>query len=166
MPDQQRYFLSGVAEKATPDGAEAWVHADGFHVDTARARLDLDAIWDFLGHVYWTEGLPREQVMKSIANSAVFGLYAPDGRQIGFARVVSDYARFAWLSDVYVLEEHRGRGFGSWLVETILGYWRFRDVVRWTLATTQAHGLYEKFGFAPHPDSRRIMVLDLPPKGR
>jgi GNAT superfamily N-acetyltransferase len=122
-----------------------WRH-DGYLISTDRSGLDVDAIWQFLRTSYWATGVAREVVEQSIENSLPFGMYAPDGAQAGFARVVTDRVRFAWLADVFVLDAHRGRGLGVWLVQTVVGH---PDVepVRILLGTNDAHGLYERFGF-------------------
>jgi GNAT superfamily N-acetyltransferase len=128
---------------------------DGYLISTDPARLDRDAIWRFLRTTYWSPGVARDVVERGIENSLVFGLYSADGEQAGFARVVTDYARFAWLADVFVLEAHRGSGLGVWLVETAVGHPRLAGL-RFVLATADAHGLYERFGFGP-VDAARLM---------
>jgi GNAT superfamily N-acetyltransferase len=131
---------------------------DGYELSTDPARLDRHAIHEFLRTSYWSPGIPFEVVDRGIDGSLPFGLYAPGGRQAGFARVVTDGASFAWLADVFVLEAHRGRGLGKWLVETILAHPRLGDVRRLTLATADAHGLYARYGFKP-ADAARVMEL-------
>jgi GNAT superfamily N-acetyltransferase len=121
---------------------------DGYLISTDPDRLDRAAIWRFLQTSYWSPGIAREVVERAIEHSPVFGLYAPDGAQAGFARAVTDHARFAWLADVFVLEAHRGRGLGVWLVETIVAHPELARM-RIVLATADAHGLYERFGFVP-----------------
>jgi GNAT superfamily N-acetyltransferase len=117
-------------------------------ISTDRARLDLSMIHDFLTNSsYWAVGRKLETVQRSIEHSLSFGLY-DDERQIGFARVVTDYATFAWLADVFVLEEARGLGLGTWLVEVILSHPELQGFRRWTLATKDAHEIYRKFGFS------------------
>ena len=105
-------------------------------------------IWQFLRTAYWSPGIERDVVNRGIDNSLVFGLFAPEGQQAGFARVVTDWARFAWLADVFVLEPHRGKGLGVWLVETVVNDPQLASL-RIVLATADAHGLYERFGFGP-----------------
>lgn len=119
-----------------------------YAISTDRARLDLSVIHDFLTNSsYWAVGRELETVRRSIENSLPFGLY--DGeRQIGFARVVTDYATFAWLADVFVLEAARGQGLGTWLIEVILSHPDLQGFRRWTLATKDAHEIYRKFGFS------------------
>ena len=124
------------------------VHRDGYTISSDPARLDVDAIHAFLStESHWAKGIPRDVVVRSIAHSIVVGLYAPDGAQIGFARVITDLSTFAYLCDVYVLATHQGRGLGAWIVETVLALPELQRIRRWTLATKTAHGLYEKFGF-------------------
>ncbi len=119
---------------------------DGYAISDDRALLDRDTIWDFLRTSYWASGVPRDVIERSIENSLVFGLYDGDGRQAGFARAVTDRARFAWLGDVFVLEAHGGKGLGVWLVQSILEHPELAGV-RIVLGTADAHGLYERFGF-------------------
>src|SRR5690349_16595851 len=128
---------------------------DGYLISTDAALLDRAAIWGFLRTSYWSPGIAREVVDRGIDNSLVFGLYDESGAQAGFARVVTDRSRFAWLADVFVLERHRGRGLGVWLVETIVGHPELEGL-RMVLGTADAHGLYERFGFAP-VDAEQMM---------
>ena len=128
---------------------------DGFELDDDPARIDVDAVYKFLStEAYWAKGRSRETVERLIRDaSRVVGLYH-DGRQIGFARTVSDGASFAYLADVYVLPEYRGRGLGVELVREAVenSPWAER---RWLLHTEDAHALYEKFGFGP--GGRKLM---------
>ncbi|HUQ31981.1 MAG TPA: GNAT family N-acetyltransferase [Pyrinomonadaceae bacterium] len=117
-------------------------------ISTDRSRLDLNVIHDYLSNSsYWAVGRNFETVKRSVENSLAFGLYERD-RQIGFARVVTDYATFAWLADVFVLEPYQGRGLGTWLVEVILAHPELQGFRRWTLATKDAHEIYRRFGFS------------------
>jgi GNAT superfamily N-acetyltransferase len=135
---------------------------DGYEVDTDPARLDLDVIHGFLRTAYWSPGVARATVERSIANSLPFGLYAPDGGQAGFARVVSDRAVFAYVGDVFVLPEHRGRGLGVWLVQTLLAHPELQGLRRWYLATADAHELYRRFGFeGPQAPERHLFLEGL-----
>jgi GNAT superfamily N-acetyltransferase len=110
------------------------------------ARLDLDAIHGFLSRSYWSPDIPRETVARAIENSLCFGVYLGE-TQVGFARLVTDRATFAYLADVFVLEEHRGRGLSRALMELVMSHPEVQGLRRWLLATRDAHGLYRKFGF-------------------
>jgi ribosomal protein S18 acetylase RimI-like enzyme len=122
--------------------------ADGFRyeIDTDRARLDMRVIHGFLAASHWARGIPMAVVQHAIRRSLPFGLYK-DGRQVGFARVVTDHATVAYLADVFVLEEERGQGLGHWLVESILAHPALQGLRRWLLGTRDAHALYRKLGF-------------------
>jgi len=118
-----------------------------FQISTDKRRLDLDVIHDFLrNRSYWAQGRSVEVIKRGIDNSLNFGVYKGD-QQIGFARVVTDYATFAWLADVFLLEDYRGQGIGKWLVEVILAHPQLQGFRRWALATKDAHELYRSFGF-------------------
>jgi len=123
-------------------------HKEEFTISDDRARLDFAFIHQCLStQTYWATGRGREAVEKSFAHSHPFGIYQ-GGRQVGFARVVTDYATFAWLADVFVSDEFRGRGLGKWLVEVILSHAELQGFRRWVLATKDAHEIYRQFGFA------------------
>ena len=127
---------------------------DGFVISTDRSRLDIEAIQDFLAQdSYWARERTQEQTRTAIENSICFGVYDGD-RQIGFARVVSDCATFAYLGDVYIIREYRGRGLSKWLMETVISHPDLQGLRRWVLATRDAHSLYAKFGFMElvHPE--------------
>ena len=127
---------------------ETWERGD-YLISTDRARLDVALIHDFIANQsYWGQGRALAVVQRSLDNSLNFGLYN-DTQQVGFARVVTDYATFAWIADVFVLEEHRGRGLSKWLMEVMLSHPRLQGFRRWVLATKDAHLLYERFGFIP-----------------
>jgi len=132
-------------------------HKDDYTISTDPSRLDLDAIADMLTRAYWAQGRTPERIEKSIANSLVFGIYEGD-RQIGLARVVSDYATFAWLCDVFIHEDHRGKGLGKWLMETVHAHPDLQSLHRWMLATKDAHGLYQQFGWTPLTNPERWML--------
>lgn len=142
---------------------EAEWQQDGYEVSTDQARLDLDAVHEFLVQSYWSPGVPRELMERAIASSVAFGLYTAGGEQVGFARVVSDRAHFAYIADVYVLPAHRGRGLGVWLVECVMAHPDLKTVRRWMLATQDAHGLYGRFGFGPTARPERLMFIERPP---
>lgn len=133
-------------------------------ISTDPARVDVGLVHDFLAQrSYWAREVPLEVVRRSIEHALPFGLYAPDG-QAGFARVVTDYAVFAYLGDVFVLDAHRGRGLGTWLVETILGCPELQGLRRWDLATNDAHELYRRFGFREANPARTMERLDPAPE--
>ena len=138
-------------------------HRDGYAISDDRERLDLDVVWGFLRTAYWSPGVPRDVAAAAIEGSRPSGLYGPDGRQAGFARVVSDGAVFAWIADLFVLEEHRRRGLGAWLVETILSTDPIDHVRVVLLATDDGHGLYERFGFV-RAEEGRYLALRRPPE--
>ena len=132
-----------------------------FRVSTDPALLDVAVIHGFLTTSYWSPGVPEAIVRRSIEHSLPFGLY--DGKkQIGFARVISDYTTFAYLADVFVLDAWRGKKLAVWLMECVMSHPDLQKMRRWSLATRDAFGLYAKFGFAPlkHPD--RFMELHRP----
>ena len=129
---------------------------DGFRISTEKAELDRGVIHEFLRNSYWAKGIPRETVDRSIENSLCFGLY--DGvRLVGFTRVISDRATFGYLSDVFVLESHRGKGLATWFMETVMALPDLQGIRRWMLATADAHGLYRKVGFTALSRPERIM---------
>ena len=130
-------------------------------VDSNPAKLDMDVIHDFLANCYWSRGISRELLERAIRNSLCFGVYEDD-RQVGFARVVTDQATFAYLADVFVLESHRGRGIAKQLVAAIAADPRLQGLRRWVLVTRDAHLLYEKFGFKPLAAPDRFMELHNP----
>jgi GNAT superfamily N-acetyltransferase len=129
------------------------VHKDKFTISTDPMRLDIDAIADMLTRAYWAKGRTREVIARYVQHSLVFGLY--DGtRQIGLARIVSDYTTFAWLCDVFIHEDYRGHGLGKWLMQIIHSHPDLQGLRRWLLATRDAHDLYRQFGWTllDHPE--------------
>jgi len=133
-----------------------------FVISTERGRLDLDVIHGFLTNCYWAQGIPREIVARSIERSLCFGVYDGGGAQVGFARVVSDFATVAYLGDVFILDSHRGRGLSKWLMECITLHPALHKLRRWILLTRDAHGLYAQFGFTPVKSPERYMELHRP----
>lgn len=133
----------------------------GITVDTDPSRLDLDVIHGFLSTCYWARGIPRDTVARSIDHSLCFGAYSGD-RQIGFARVVTDYATFAWIADVFVTEGQRGTGVSRALMDAIVAHPRLQGLRRWMLATRDAHGLYAKYGFKLLAAPERFMEVHDP----
>jgi GNAT superfamily N-acetyltransferase len=128
-----------------------------FLISTDPARLDLDAIHNFLTNCYWARGVPLEVVARSIENALCFGIYDSGGVQVGFARVISDFATIAYVGDVFVLESHRGRGLGKWLMECIMQHPALQNLRRWILTTRDAHGLYAQVGFTAVKSPERYM---------
>lgn len=133
-----------------------------YTISTDAARLQTDAIYKFLiEESYWARERTREQTMTAIKNSLPFGVYKGEN-QIGFARVVTDYATFAYIGDVYILSEFRGKGLSKWLMETILAHPDLQGFRRWILATKDAHALYAKFGFTALKVPERWMERTAP----
>ena len=133
-------------------------HRDQFTISTDPARLDVDAIVDMLTRAYWAVGRPRERTERALHNSLVFGVYHGD-RQIGVARVISDYSIFAYLCDVFIHEDYRAHGLGKWLIQTIMEHPDLKEMRRWVLVTHDAHGLYKQFGFTSIEDPEHWMQL-------
>lgn len=131
-------------------------HNPPYLISTDPARLDLDTIHGYLTQSYWGLGRSRETVAKTVEHSLCFGVYEGD-RQIGFARVITDYTIFAYLLDVFILDEYQGRGLGKWLMACILAHPDLQDIRRFLLSTRDAHGLYEQFGFAGLRTPERMM---------
>jgi GNAT superfamily N-acetyltransferase len=127
-----------------------------FEISTDPARVDVQVVYEFLTNSYWAKGIPVETVRRAIVNSLCFGIYH-EGRQVGFARVISDRATFAYLADVFVFEPYRGRGLSRWLMECILSHPDLQGLRRWMLATRDAHKLYAQYGFTPIKNPDRWM---------
>lgn len=130
-------------------------------VSTDKSRLDVPFIQNFLKDIYWAAGRTIEEVQTTIDASVCFGMYL-DGKQIGFARVITDYVVFAYLMDVFIAHEHRGKGYSSILIQTMMDEPILQQVKIWRLATTDAHFLYEKFGFTSlaHPEKMMEKIID------
>ena len=137
------------------------VNRDQFTISTDPARLDIDAICDFLTRAYWANTRPRERTELAIQNSLVFGVY-DNNKQIGLARVVTDYSIFAYLCDVFIHEEYRAHGLGKWLIQTVMEHPDLKDVRRWLLVTSDAHGLYKQYGFTSIEEPERWMQIFKP----
>ncbi len=131
---------------------------NGFKISTDKSLLDTEVIHSFLSGSYWAKGRPLSIIKKSIENSLCFGVYL-DNKQIGFARVVTDYATFAYIADVFILKEHRGKGISKKLVSAILDNPDLKTIRRWMLATKDAHNLYSKFGFRLLKNPERFMEI-------
>jgi GNAT superfamily N-acetyltransferase len=136
-----------------------WTRGE-YVISTDPRRLDVALVHEFLARAYWSVGLPRDVLERALAHSLVFGLYGSAG-QIGFARIVTDHATFAYLADVFVLEAFRGRGLGKWLVEVTVTLPELQGLRRWLLATADAHGLYRRFGFTDAAPGRLMEIVDL-----
>jgi GNAT superfamily N-acetyltransferase len=147
------------AQAANPDAVVEFRRGD-FLISTDPARLDLDLIHGFLANVsYWAKGIPRDVLARSIEHSLCFGVYDGSGAQVGFARVISDFATYAYVADVFVLESHRGRGLGKSLMECILQHPALQGLRRWNLTTRDAHALYAQSGFKPLKFPERYMEI-------
>lgn len=132
---------------------------NGFTISTDKSRLDVRAVHEFLSErSYWAQDIPFDVVRRSIENSLCFGVY-DGGGQVGFARVITDFATFAYIADVFILEGHRGRGLSKWLVESILAHPDLQGLRRWMLATRDAHELYGRFGFQSLGNPERFMTI-------
>lgn len=134
---------------------------DGFLFSTDKSRLDLRFIHAFLSTSYWAEAIPVEIIQDSIQNSLAIGVYQ-EQRQVGFARVITDHATFAYLADVFVDESYRGRGLSKSLMTFIFSFSELKMLRRFILATRDAHGLYEQFGFKPLKSPEKFMEIAQP----
>jgi GNAT superfamily N-acetyltransferase len=134
------------------------VERDGYRITDDGAAQDLEVIHLFLSmEAYWSKGIARDLVERAIAESLCLGVFAPGGQQVGFARVVTDRSTFGYLCDVFIVREHRGRGLGRWLCETVLGHPDLQGLRRFLLATPDAHALYAALGFLPVSKPDRFM---------
>jgi len=135
------------------------LYKDQFCISTDKTRLDIDAIHVFLStKAYWCLNIPKETVRDAIQNSFCFGVYLNE-KQIGFARIISDFSTIAYLGDVYILEEYRGNGLSKWLMEIIMNHPDLHGLRRWILLTGDAHGLYRQFGWTDIADPTKWMEL-------
>jgi GNAT superfamily N-acetyltransferase len=139
---------------------QEWRWGD-YTISTDKQRVDLDVVHGYLVRSYWAEGVPREIVQRSIEHSLVFGVYK-GAEQVGFTRVISDLATFAYLCDVFILEAYRGQGLSVWLMECIVAHPDLQGLRRWALFTRDAHGLYEKVGFKRATTAERLMERAFP----
>lgn len=129
---------------------------DGLTLSTDPARINLDEVCAFISRTYWAANRSRETIVRSLEHSLVFAIYDCE-HMVAMARVVTDYATFAWLCDVFVHEDYRGRGLGKWLMEATLAHPDLKDLRRWLLATRDAHGLYRQYGYTPLNNPERWM---------
>lgn len=136
---------------------------DGYLISDDPARIDVDAIHAYLTRSYWAEGVPREIVLRSIANSLCLGIYSPTGEQVGLVRAITDCATFAYLCDVYVLEAHRGRGLAKAALRVLFSHPKLQGLRRMQLVTQDAHSLYSPFGFKVVAEPERHMERRVTP---
>lgn len=135
------------------------IYKDQFSISTDKSKLDVDSIHEFLStKAYWCLNIPKEKVQIAIENSLCFGVYDA-GKQVGFARVITDFSTIAYLGDVYVLEEYRGKGLSKWLMETIMNHEDLQGLRRWILLTGDAHELYRQYGWTNIADPTKWMEL-------
>jgi GNAT superfamily N-acetyltransferase len=139
------------------------IQQDNILISTDKSKLQIEIIHDYLSNQsYWAKGIPKQTIQKSIDNSIAFGVYLHDDNtlnQVGFCRIISDLATYAYLADVFVLEEFRGKGLSKLLMETILKHPDLQGLRRWVLATLDAHGLYTQFGFTPLDKPENFMQI-------
>jgi len=146
--------MSSTEDRASADGIA------GYEISTEQSRLDIGAMHAYLTRCYWSPGIPLATVERAARNSLCFGLYEKaSGRQVGLTRVVTDHATFAYLCDVYVLEEHRGRGLGKLLMRAVMAHPALTGARRAMLGTRDAHGLYTQYGFRAPPDDGVLMQI-------
>ena len=139
---------------------------NNYLISTDKSKIDIDYVHGFLTQSYWSPGVPIQVVKKAMEGSLCFGIYdndlqtLPPGRQVGYARMITDKATFGWLADVFIDESYRGRGLGKWLVEMILAHPDLQGLRRILLATKDAHKLYEQCGFSPINNPERFMIYN------
>ena len=135
------------------------IYKDQFSISTDKSKLDVDSVHDFLStKAYWCLNIPKEKVQVAIENSLCFGVYEEE-KQVGFARIITDFSTIAYLGDVYVLEEYRGKGLSKWLMETIMNHEDLQGLRRWILLTGDAHELYRQYGWTNIADPTKWMEL-------
>ncbi len=134
----------------------------GYSISSNPKEMDLSVIHSYLSSSYWAKGIPLQVMEKAVNNSLCFGVFTSTGEQVAFARMITDYATSAYLADVFVLEKHRGKGISKWLVKTIIEYPDLQGLRRMLLATSDAHGLYQQFGFTPLNSPELFMELHQP----
>ena len=160
----EHVIRTGGVDDVREDGRVTPTLPDGYELDDDPARLDLDLVHRWLStDAYWALGRSRETVETAARNSVNLAVYAPDGSQAAYARIVTDHATFAWVCDVYVDAVHRGRGIGGRLAQAVVDRVRPLRMRRVLLATMDAHEVYERVGFTVVPDPERLMVLAAEP---
>ncbi|MFT7684069.1 MAG: GNAT superfamily N-acetyltransferase [Moritella dasanensis] len=135
---------------------------EAYNVSTNFTDMDLDVIHGFISASYWAKGIPMATLLRSLENSLCFGVFTQGGEQVGFARMITDKATFAYLSDVFVLEAHQGKGLSKLLMTAIIAHPELQGLRRMLLATSDAHGLYQQFGFKALADPDIYMTLHRP----
>lgn len=139
---------------------------EGYFISTDQQLINFDEVYNFLeNESYWSKGVTKERLRRAISNSLCFGIYK-NGKQAALARVITDKATFAYICDVFVLQEHRGKGLSKWLIQTIRQHQDLQGVRRWSLATADAHGLYAQYGFVPLTQTDRWMEIFTPYKAQ
>lgn len=134
----------------------------GYSISSNPKEMDLSVIHGYLSNSYWAKGIPWDVMEKAVKNSLCFGVFTSTGEQVAFARMITDYATFAYLADVFVLQEHRGKGLSKRLLKMIIEYPDLQGLRRMLLATRDAHGLYQQFGFTPLNSPDLFMELHQP----
>ncbi len=152
--------MTETANETPFPGVHEWQRGS-YLVSTDKRRVDLAVVHGFLTTAYWCAWIPLEVVRRAIEHSLVFGVYAGE-QQVGFARAITDYATFAYIADVFILDTYRGLGLGRWLMECIIAHPHLQGLRRWTLFTRDAHGLYEKVGFQRAESAERLMERAFP----
>ncbi|HMU45545.1 MAG TPA: GNAT family N-acetyltransferase [Chitinophagaceae bacterium] len=137
------------------------MNRENFLVSTDKSKLDLNYVQSVLSKTYWAEGIPIETVEKAVNGSICFGIYDKN-KQIGFARLITDAATFAYLADVFIDAAYQGKGLGKWLIEEIMKHESVQGLRRFMLATKDAHGLYDQYGFVPLTNTERWMHIHNP----
>ncbi|MFT5806838.1 MAG: N-acetylglutamate synthase-like GNAT family acetyltransferase [Moritella dasanensis] len=135
---------------------------EAYNVSASFADMDLDVIHEFISGSYWAKGIPVATLQRALENSLCFGVFTQAGEQVGFARMITDKATFAYLADVFVLEAHQGKGLSKLLMTAILAHPELQGLRRMMLATRDAHALYHKFGFAALASPEVYMELYMP----
>ncbi len=130
---------------------------ENYFMSCERNEMDFSVIYAFISSSYWAQGIPPDTMRRAMDNSLCFGVFTSMKQQVGFARVVTDSATFAYLADVFILEEHRGKGLGKWLMASVMAHPHLQNLRRMILVTRDAHGLYEPFGFKPLAAPERYM---------
>ena len=136
-----------------------WSKAE-YTVTDRNEIMDVTMVHGFLTTSYWAKGIDKSTIERALANSLCLGVFH-NGKQIGFGRAITDRSTFAYLADVFILEEYRGRGLGKWLVDCFLEHEELQGLRRWLLATLDAHGLYSQKGFVPLQEPQRFMVISM-----